>query len=504
MGVSADPPSLAVDATRDDQPAPASDDHHTGPAGLWSPAYRSLTSGLVLTVTLVAFEALAVVTILPIVVGDLGDLPLYGWITSAFFLGTVIGIVVAGPATDRGGPVRPFVVGLSLFAIGLVVGGLAPSMYVLVIGRLIQGLGAGATPAVAYASIGRSLPESLRPKMFATLSTAWVVPGLGGPALSALVAERIGWRAVFLGLLPLVAVAGLVAVRALRRLGPPRTINRPTPGPGPGPGSGSGFGPAAASGRRGPDHPPFGAGLRIAAGAGLLLFGITTRSPLGLLPVVAGVALGVGPLIRLLPPGTLRARAGVPSAVLARGLLTFAFFGADSFVPLAFTSVRHTSTAVASIAVTSATMTWTSASWVQARLATRVTSRRLVASGIAIVTIGVTLVAVGLDGAVPIPAAIAAWAVAGFGIGLAYAPLSLVVLAAAPAGRQGAASTSLQLSDNLGTALGAGVSGVAVAAGHAAGAGPAVGIASAFGIAAAVGLVGVLVAARMPATTVPR
>jgi MFS family permease len=453
-----------------------------GSDGLWSPAYRSLTSGLVLTVTLVAFEALAVVTILPIVVGDLGDLPLYGWVTSAFFLGTVIGIVVAGSATDRGGPVRPFVLGLGLFAVGLVVSGLAPTMHVLVLGRLIQGLGAGATPAVAYASIGRTMPESLRPRMFATLSTAWVVPGLGGPALSALVADRIGWRVVFLGLLPLVGVAGFVAVRALSRLDPP---------------DGADAAPTHL-------HTPLLTAVRISAGAGLLLLGLTTRSAFGLIPVAAGLALGLRPLIRLLPSGTFRARAGVPAAVLARGLLTFAFFGADSFVPLAFTSVRHTSTAVAGIAVTSATVAWTSGSWAQARSATRVTCRRLVTCGLALVTLGVALVAAALNGAVPVPAAIAAWGLAGFGIGLAYGPLSLVVLADASPSRQGAASTSLQLSDNLGTAFGAGVSGVAVAAGHAAGAGPAVGIVVAFGIAASVGLGGVLVATRIPATTVPR
>src|SRR5207247_10043841 len=52
--------------------------------------------------------------------------------------------------------------------------------------------------------------------MFAILSTAWVVPGIAGPALAAFVADHIGWRSVFLGLLPLVIVAGSLALRALR------------------------------------------------------------------------------------------------------------------------------------------------------------------------------------------------------------------------------------------------------------------------------------------------
>ena len=69
--------------------------------GLWSPERRSLTLGLVLTITLVAFEALAVSTIMPIVARELGGLDLYGWVFSAFFLGNLLGIVVAGILIDR-------------------------------------------------------------------------------------------------------------------------------------------------------------------------------------------------------------------------------------------------------------------------------------------------------------------------------------------------------------------------------------------------------------------
>ena len=61
---------------------------------------------------------------------------------------------------------------------------------------------------MAYAAIGRSLPDPLRARMMAVLSTAWVAPGLAGPAVSAEVARLFGWRWVFLGLLPVVAVAG--------------------------------------------------------------------------------------------------------------------------------------------------------------------------------------------------------------------------------------------------------------------------------------------------------
>ena len=62
---------------------------------------------------------------------------------------------------------------LALFALGLLAGGLAPSMIVLVAARAIQGIGAGAIPAVAYVAVGRAYPTASQPRMFAVMSSAW-------------------------------------------------------------------------------------------------------------------------------------------------------------------------------------------------------------------------------------------------------------------------------------------------------------------------------------------
>src|SRR4051794_1340248 len=159
-------------------PAPRGISPQSG--GLWSAERRPLTVGLVLTITLVAAEALAVSTAMPIVAADLGGLELYGLVFSAFLVGSLVGIVVAGSLIDRRGVVAPFLLGLALFAIGLALGGAAVSMPMLIGARLIQGIGGGAIPPIAYVAIGRSLPEQLRPQMFATLSTAWILPGIFG------------------------------------------------------------------------------------------------------------------------------------------------------------------------------------------------------------------------------------------------------------------------------------------------------------------------------------
>jgi MFS family permease len=460
--------------------AQADADQASATDGLWSAQRRTLTVGLVLTITFIASEALAVVTIMPVVARDLGGLRLYGWVFSAFMLGSVVGIVAAGRQADRYGPGRPFVGGLLMFCAGLTIAGLAPTMLVLVCGRALQGIGAGAVPAVAYVAIGRSLPEHLRARMMAVLSTAWVLPGLAGPAISAAVAGIFGWRWVFLGLLPLVAVTGALAMPALFRLG-----KQP-----------SSDGTPACEHR-------FTDGVTAAAGAGLVLAGLTTAAGSGQILAGAGMlVLGAATLgwslRRLLPAGTFTARRGLPSVILCRGLLTFTFFGADAYVTLTITTVRHHSPALAGLAVTGSTLAWTGGAWLQSRLNGKWEARRLVGLGLAIIVVGLAAMALVLLPTVPVYLALAAWTVAGFGIGMAYAPISLLMLHEAPAGREGWASASLSLADVLGTAIGIGAGGTAVAAATGHGWPLASGVAIAFAIAGAGAIALAVVSRRLP------
>src|SRR5437016_2580350 len=92
------------------------------PDWLWAPGRRALTSGLVLSTTLIAAEALAVITIMPSVARDLGGLRLYSWVFSGFMLASLVGTVAAGREADRAGPARPFAAGVLLFGSGLIVG----------------------------------------------------------------------------------------------------------------------------------------------------------------------------------------------------------------------------------------------------------------------------------------------------------------------------------------------------------------------------------------------
>ena len=355
-------------------------------------------------------------------------------------------------------------------------------MPVLIGGRLLQGFGAGGIAPVAYVAIARVLPEGLRPKMFAVLSTAWVLPGVIGPALSGLIAEHLSWRFVFLGLLPLIAIAAALSIPALARVAPaPEGAVRSS----------------SAERRR-----LLGA-LVLALGAGLLLVGLTMASLPGLALVALGIAIGLPAYRALTPAGTLAARRGLPAAVLIRGVLTFAFFSVDAYVPLLLIGWRGIDASVAGIALTVATLTWTAAAWVQARYVVRLGAGRFVTACFVVVLVAIALLALVLSPSVPIIVASIAWGIAGIGMGLGYAPLTLVVLAEAPPEGQGMATAALQLSDVLGTALGTGTGGAVIAFVLGAGQPASVGLAGVMVVGAVVGLVGLVLSARLRGQAAP-
>ena len=450
--------------------------------GLLSPRNRALTIGLVLTITLVAFEALAISTVMPIVARDFGRLDLYGWVFTSFMLGSLIGIVLAGGLIDRRGLALPFSLGLALFAVGLAAGGLAPSMEELVLARFLQGLGAGTIPPIAYVAIGRRLTERQRPRMFAMLSTAWVLPGVLGPVIAGFVGEFLGWRAVFLGLLPLIGVAALIAFPEVARISAA-----------PSTGADAAEHAAAASLRR---RLPLA--VLVAVGTGLILTGLGTgNTTLAVSLVVVGALLGLPALQRLTPRGTLRSARGLPTAVLLRGVATFAFFGVDAYVALTLVEWRGLSVIEAGISLTAATITWTAGSWVQARLSHQVAPERFITLGLAVVAAGLAAFGLVLNPLVPTWLAVPAISLAGLGMGFAYSPMTLIVLKVAAPGEQGSASSALSLTDSLGTALGTGLTGALVAAAVRGGTDPAAGLAVGFGLAAAMALLGVALSVRL-------
>jgi hypothetical protein len=292
------------------------------------------------------------------------------------------------------------------------------------------------------------------------------------------IAERVTWRLVFLGLLPLLGLAAALMLPALRRL----DVAAPA---------------AAAPGR-------VRSAVLLAAGVGVTLAATTVRQPWLAAPLlVTGVAIAVPALRRVLPPGTLTARPGLPAVLAANGLLNFTFFGTEAFLPLGLTELRGRSLTQAGVVLTATALAWTAGSWLQARLDTRDGGRgrrTRVLAGFAGLLAGGGLTALTvLQAGIPVWLATAGWSIAGLGMGVAYSSLSLLALRRAAAGEEGMVSGSLRLTEGLGIALGAGVGGAAVALAEAAGRSASAGIGAAFALTLGGGLVGLLCARNLSA-----
>jgi hypothetical protein len=241
---------------------------------------------------------------------------------------------------------------------------------------------------------------------------------------------------------------------------------------------------------------------RVAAGTALFVAGLTFDRRLLVPAVVVAVVVGLGPLRRLTPPGTLRGAPGLPAVIASRGLLTFAFFGLDAFVPYAITNGRSRSTLAASLAVTVGAVSWTIATWIQQRWIGRLGEARFVRAGYLLLAPGILVVAVAsLPDLAPFWLIYVGAIVAGLGMGLAYSAHSQLALRGVEERHVGSATASLQLCDNLGVALGAGVVGAILAFGDDIGRSAGVAIGVALLVPAGVAVVGVLLSARLPRTT---
>jgi len=443
---------------------------------------NSLAAALVCLVTVVAFETMSVATIMPKVLDDIGGINLYGWAFSGLALGEVMGIVVAGSWSDRANPVKPILVGLGVYSFGLVISGVATSMFVVVLGRVLQGYGSGTVPAVAYVCVGRGFPEAERPRVFAWMSTAWVVPSMVGPSAAGSLAQAVGWRAVFLGLIPVVVLIGALAIRPIARLGEP---------------------PAAGDVTDGSANRTIGLAAVAVLGTAVVLGSFQIEHLAPLLSVAAvGLATLVWAFVRLTPRGTLRLARGVPATVAVRGMLTFAFLGADAYVALALHDVRGMSVRDAGIVLSAAAVTWTGGSWFAAKNIGRLGPRWLVTVGLATVVLGIVAMILVIDSDVNPWWGAGAWLIGGLGIGMSYAPLTQAVISASDPAALGAATSALQLSDVLGFALGTGLGGAVVALTdrhdvEVAGSTVHAGVLFGFVITGAVGLLGVAAARRI-------
>ncbi|MGF1431148.1 MFS transporter [Kitasatospora sp. LaBMicrA B282] len=448
---------MSTAAQTSSPPVPALDPADAG--SVLGPRYRALTLGIVSVVLLLAFEATAVNTAMPVAARQLHGLGLYAFAFSGYFTSTLFAMVLSGEWCDRRGPVLPLFAGIGVFAAGLVVAGTAGSMWLFVGGRAVQGLGGGLVIVALYVVVGRAFPEPLRPKVFAAFAAAWVLPSIVGPVVSGAVTQHLGWRWVFLAVPALVVLPLAVMGPALRR------SERAQP-----PASGGA-----------PDRRRIGLAAMAALGAGLLQYAGQRLDLIGLLPAVLGAGLLVPAVLRLLPAGTLRAGRGLPTLILLRGVASGSFFAAESFIPLMMVTQRHLSPTMAGLTLTSGGLSWAFGSWLQGRPGAERVREQLIRAGFLLTAVAILGCALVLVPAAPTWSAAVAWTFGGIGMGLLIASLSVLVMKLSPPNAAGANSASLQVSDALGTVLLVGLAGV-LFAGLGGGAAAAVGATGAGGV----------------------
>lgn len=422
-----------------------------------SAAHRPLTLGIVSVVLLIAFEATAVGTAMPLAADELDGISLYAYAFSAFFTTSVVGMVASGQWCDRRGPLPPLAAGIALFAGGLVLSGTAAAMWPFVLGRAVQGVGGGLVIVALYVTVSRAYPEHLRPTVMASFAASWVVPSVVGPLISGTVTQHLGWRWVFLGIPVLVVVPLLVMLPPLRR----RAAGPPPPPPaddsaGPAPSSAA---PAGDDGRR-----RIRLAVCVAAGAGLLQYAGQDLGWSSLLPAAAGLALLVPSLRVLLPRGTARAAHGLPAVVLLRGVAAGSYVVAESFVPLMLVTQRGLSVTMAGLTLAAGGALWALGSFAQSRPRMEPHRERLVRLGMALVTLGIGYAPLVLVETVPVWTLALAMGVGCFGMGLTISSLSVLMLRLSAPQEAGRNSAALQLSDGLSNVLLLAVTGALFAA----------------------------------------
>jgi len=439
--------------------------------GVLAPAYAATTVAVFALIAFNAFEAMAVTTVMPTIARELDGMGLYALAFAAPLASGVVGMVAAGSWSDRRGPLLPLVVALSLFSLGVLTCGTAPSMEVFVAGRVVQGLGTGALIVSLYVVVGLVYPPDLRPSIFASFAAAWVLPSLFGPGLAVLVADAFGWRWVFLGVVALVLLAAALLLPVA---------------------------PTLRSATAADDDEESVAGRRLvwAVVAAVSVLGVellgTGGHALLAFPAAALVLVALRPLT---PPGTLVAGRGLPSVIGTRGLMSGAFFCGEAYIVLVLQDRWHLSPGGSGLALTVVGVVWATFSQVQARLGSRVTSERAMLVGCC------TLLAASILMWLTVWQHWSAWlaggafVLAGAGMGFGFTRTGVAMLAASTELDRGFNSSALSIADSLGAALALSGSGLGFAAATAAGWDPFLAV---FGIAIVGAAAALLTASRTP------
>lgn len=166
---------------------------------------------LCLGIWLNAADTLVTATIMPSVAREIGGHQYFGWSVAAYLMGSIVAGACSGKLAQGLGLRRATVLAGAVYVAGCALGALAPEFFTFILGRLVQGLGAGAVVALCYVAITALFPKSLWPKVYGAVAGVWGGATLLGPMLGGAFAAAGFWRGAFWSFV----VQGIVFVAAV-------------------------------------------------------------------------------------------------------------------------------------------------------------------------------------------------------------------------------------------------------------------------------------------------
>ncbi len=395
---------------------------------------RRASVALALARILAAVDVGALSVAIPTIQDDLDvSLASLQWAAAVFPIGYAAMSIPGGALADRFGRRRVYLIGITVFAGGALLGSVSQGAEMLVVGRAIQGIGAGLAQPSSFALLATVVASARLQQAVAIRSSASAAGTAIGPLVGALLVALLGWRSVFWTSVPLAVVAGVAAVRVV--------------------------GESRARTRRSLDW--VGAAL-VAAAVTLFSKGIIDLGQEGgqaaLLLVGLGVILGAAFVIRLrtarvplVDPKALRRRP-VPLALVVGFTVTLALTGALFLQQIVAQSVLGLTPLVAGLLSIPITALFIVGAGASPRYTKRFGLARLTATGLFLGAAGLGVLATVNEHG------IAQLAVGdlmlGLGLGLALPGLWAAALAGAPEDDRGAVSGGLGLAQHLGQAIG--------------------------------------------------
>ncbi|SFW79174.1 MFS transporter [Amycolatopsis australiensis] len=384
------------------------------------PGSLLLAAGVVAVEFAAAVTSFVASTLLPVIAGDLGARDRLGLLIAGSTLGLFVALPLASRVLAGLGTRGTLAAGTLAYAGGLAVAATARTAWVFALGQLSTGLASGLLAVFGIGSAIRHLDERLRRRVVAASSAMWILPALAGPAATLGLAHLAGWRWTLLAPVPFVLFGRLLVVRAAgdEPEAPPR---------------------------------PLGRTLLVPLGAA----GVVLSEGWWPLAVLGAVVAGAGTMA-ILPAGTACLRRGTPAALAAMVLFAVGYFGADSLVTVLLTAGYGVSLGQAAIVLSAAPLGWALTSLAVAR-----SPRRFSAAGLALTAAGTAVLAFGGSFGV----ALAAWAVAGIGVGLAYPGLYVRATTTGPAYSATELATAVITAECVGQLLGRALGGALSSAG---------------------------------------